>query len=168
MDSDFLQSLGQMAFTARIKRLSDSMLYDSRKYYNSSELDIEPNWHVIFLLLKHENELSVTEVAKRLRFSHPGIIKIVKKMKEKGYLVSFLDPNDQRRTLLSLSKKGWKQLPGLERKWQAMEAVIKEVVSDQFLADLAKIENKLNHLSISNRYVQSGLIEETAGTKSEI
>ncbi len=152
MDKDFLQSLKHRGFTARIKRLGDTMLYDSKKYYLNSDLDIEPNFHIVFLLLKEEKELTVTEIAKRLKFSHPAIIKITKKMKVKGYLESLPDASDNRKTILRLSNKGLKQLPIFEKEWNAFGEVIKEVVDESFLRKLAKIENRLYDQSICERY----------------
>ena len=154
MDKDFLQSLKYKGFTARIKRLGDSMLYDSIRYYANSELDIEPNWHIVFLLLKEEKELTVTEIAKRLKFSHPAIIKIIKKMKEKGYLDSLAHRSDNRKTILRLSDKGLNYLPIFEKRWNAFEVLIKEIVDEEFLAKLAEIENKLYEQSIAERYAE--------------
>jgi len=154
MEKDFLQSLNHRGFTARIKRLGDTMLYDSKKYYQNSQFDLEPNFHMIFLLLKKENGLSVTEIARRVKFSHPAIIKIVKKMKAKGYLEGFPDASDNRKTLVQLSKKGLKQLPIFEKEWNKHQKVIKEIVDDEFLFKLAQIEDKLYSQSISQRYIQ--------------
>lgn len=154
MEKDFLQSLKHKGFTARIKRLSDAMFYDSKRYYSNSHLDIEPNWHIIFLLLKTEKELTVTEIAKRLKFSHPAIIKIIKKMKEKGHLDSLPDHSDNRKTILRLSDKGLKHLLIFEKEWNRFRDVIKEVVDEEFLLKLAEIENRLYDQSLSMRYLK--------------
>ncbi len=154
MEKDFLQTLGHIGFTARIKRLYDSMYYDSKRYYSSSHLDIEPNWHIIFLLLKAEKGLSVTEIAKRLKFSHPAIIKVTKKMKERGYIDSLPDSSDNRKSIIRLSDKGLKHLPIFEKEWNRFRDVIKEVVDEAFLLKMAEIENKLYDQSLSKRYIQ--------------
>ncbi len=154
MDNDFLQTLKYKGFTARIKRLSDSMFYDSKQYFSNYHLDLEPNWHMVFLLLKAEKQLTVTEIAKRVKFSHPAIIKIIKKMKSKGYLESLPDSSDSRKTLLRLSKKGLKHLPAFEEQWEKVDSVIREVVDDEFLLKLAEIEERLGSQSISERYLK--------------
>lgn len=152
MEKDFLQSLDYIGFTARIKRLSDAIMYDARNIYNHSDLDIEPNWHIIFLLLKEHKELTVTEIAKRLRFSHPGIIKITKKMKERGYLNSRPDSHDQRKAILSLSKKSLKQFPLFEEEWDCIQSVIEGMLDKNFLKQLAEVESKFINGSISEGY----------------
>lgn len=153
MEKDFVQSLEYVGFTARIKRLSDGLMYDAKSIYNHTDLDIEPNWHIIFLLLKDQKELTVTEIAKRLRFSHPGIIKITNKMKDKGYLKSRPDSTDSRKTLLSLSEKSQEQFPEFEKEWNAIQAVVEEVVDQDFLNRLAELEKRLADGSISERYI---------------
>lgn len=153
MSKDFLQTLRYKGFTARIKRLSDSMFYDSKRYFSNYHLDLEPNWHMIFLLLKVEKELTVTEIAKKVKFSHPAIIKITKKMKEKGYLESLQDSSDNRKTILRLSKKGLFHLPAFEEQWEKVDSIIREVVDEEFLSKLAEIEDNLSKLTISERFL---------------
>ncbi|MFT5567585.1 MAG: hypothetical protein ACI81Y_002539 [Glaciecola sp.] len=46
-DKDFLKELGNMAFTTRLKRLSDVMLHEGRRLYTDLNVDIKPNWFVI-------------------------------------------------------------------------------------------------------------------------
>jgi DNA-binding MarR family transcriptional regulator len=151
MKKDFLQSLEYLAFTARIKRLSDNLMYDAKSVYKDSPLDIEPNWHLIFLLLKEEEALGVTEIAKKLGFSHPGIIKITKRMKEKGYLQSVTHKTDNRKQLLSLTDKSKEMLPELEKRWKHIEDVIKEFVSPELMEELLKTENAHKDQSIYQR-----------------
>ena len=74
MKDDFLQELVFVGFTARMKRISDSLMYDARKIYEDLDIGIEPNWHLIFLLLKKEEQLTVTEIAQKLGFSHPVVM----------------------------------------------------------------------------------------------
>lgn len=152
MKEDFLKELEFVGFTARIKRISDSLMYDARKVYEDLGIGIEPNWHLIFLLLKKENQLTVTQIAQKLQFSHPAIIKITKKMKEKGYLVRITDANDSRKQLLQLSEKGLKELPLFEKEWDKIERIIKEFVDQDFLDKLQGIEEKLNESGLFDRY----------------
>lgn len=152
MKEDFLKELEFVGFTARIKRISDSFMYDARKVYEDLGIGIEPNWHLIFLLLKKENQLTVTQIAQKLQFSHPAIIKITKKMKEKGYLVRIADTKDSRKQLLQLSEKGLKELPLFEKEWDKIERIIKEFVDQDFLDKLQGIEEKLNESGLFDRY----------------
>jgi len=151
MENDFIKELAFKGFTARIKRLSDQLLYDARKLYEEIEIGIEPNWHLVFLLLKHKKELTVTEIAQQLGFSHPAIIKIVKKMKEQGYVESKVDNEDNRRFLITLSEKAMIHLPILEKKWETIQEVVQAFIDESFLQQLTEIENKLNEENLYQR-----------------
>ena len=155
MKEDFLKELSFVGFTARMKRISDSLMYDARKIYDDLDIGIEPNWHLIFLLLKKENQLTVTEISQKLGFSHPAIIKIIKKMKEKGFVESLTDPNDFRKQRLQLSEKSIKVLPHFEAEWQKIELIIEGIVDLDFLQKLAKVEDALNTKSLFEGYKEN-------------
>lgn len=153
MEDDYLKKIEFLGFTARLKRLSDSLVYDAKAVYKELNIEIEPNWHLIILLLAEEKKLSVTEISKRLGFSHPAIIKITKKMKEKGFLNSTTDVLDSRKQLLSLSKKTTEELPILEKYWEVGKNTIQEILEDdsEILQHLSQIEQKLNIKSYKER-----------------
>lgn len=151
MENDFIKELAFKGFTARVKRLSDQLLYDARKLYETIEIGIEPNWHLVFMLLKQEKELTVTEIAQKLGFSHPAIIKIVKKMKEHGYVESKIDSEDNRRFFIKLSEKALVHLPILEKKWETIQEVVQELIDESFLQKLTEVENKLNEENLYQR-----------------
>ncbi|MEX0363127.1 MAG: GNAT family N-acetyltransferase [Allomuricauda sp.] len=152
MEPDFLQELKHLGFTARIKRLNESIVASTVDHYSSLNLALEPNWHVIFLLLKQRDTLTVTEMAQTLGFSHPAMIKTTRKMKEQGYLEYQKDALDQRKTLIQLSKKGKRLLPKFEKEWNRIQQVLQEVVDDALLNKLDTLEQNLKESSFSERY----------------
>lgn len=127
-------------------------MYEAKSIYVNSPLDIEPNWHIIFLLLKEKKELPVTEIAQILGFSHPAIIKIAKKMTNQGYLDIVNHPSDSRKKLLRLSEKSLKKLEEFEAQWKVIGSVIKEVVDKKFLDKLDKVETLVNNKTLVERY----------------
>ena len=58
--NDFLSEIRYAGLTSRLKRLSDLLLYSTKNFYKSVEIDIEPNWHLVFLLLK---ALNITDIS---------------------------------------------------------------------------------------------------------
>jgi len=152
MNQDFLPELQHLGFTARIKRLNEKIVSSTIDHYSSLNLKIEPNWHVIFLLLKQRGRLTVTEIANALGFSHPAMIKITRKMKDQGYLDTFKDDTDGRKTLIQLSKNGQKALPIFEAEWNRIQKVLQEVVNDDFLEKLTQLEQELQKQSFKERY----------------
>lgn len=142
---DFLQQIVFAGLNSRIKRLSDDLLYSTRDYYKSVGLDIEPNWHLIFLLMEEHESLTITEISQELRMSHPACVKIVKKMKKRGYIDTRTDQNDSRKQLLELTDKAKNKLPVFHKHWDAGIKTTEELIekSPHFMQELTEIENLL-------------------------
>ncbi len=119
MAQDFLRSLGMIGFATRLKRLSDAMMHDGKRLYNEMDFDIEPNWYVVFELLKTKGAMSVTEIAENIQMAHPSVINMTNKMMNNGYLISEKDANDSRKRVLDLSERAVKMLPLYEEFWDA-------------------------------------------------
>jgi len=128
---DFVSQLGYLSMAARMKRLSDHILHSARQFYKAEGIDIEPNWYLVFLLLKERQCLSITEIGEELQFSHPSVITMVRKMRDNGYLKCTTDPKDSRRQLVKLSPKAMEKLPEYERIWQAGEKSIRALFKGQ-------------------------------------
>ncbi len=152
MGIDFLTDLEHLGFTARMRRMNERITSSTLEHYSKQHLGIEPNWHVVFLLLKEKKRLTVTELATTLGFSHPALIKITKKMKEAGYLDSFKDAKDARKTNLELSSKGKKALVYFEQEWFRIETILKDLVSHSFLKELEALEKAFGAKSFKDRY----------------
>jgi DNA-binding MarR family transcriptional regulator/RimJ/RimL family protein N-acetyltransferase len=135
----------------RIKRLSGYLNNQSRDLYAYEKYEIDPNWHLIFLLIKNK-PLTVTEIAARLQLSHPAIIKIIKKMKHLGYISSSSDINDSRKTILLLTSKSKKLLPQLELGWGKVAYIFKECSNDDFLKNILSLEENIKDKSLLKRY----------------
>lgn len=152
MEKDFIKGLEFIGLTARINRLSDTLNYSARAHYRDLKLGIEPNWHLVFLLLKKHEKLTITSIANKLHLSHPAVIKIVKKMKEAGFLKSSTDKKDGRKNYIQLSTKAREKLPHLEIEWDKIQLVIKELANKDFMKNLSEFEHKLNEKSFKERY----------------
>lgn len=153
---DFIKTLGYKAFDSRLKRISDRMSHDVRKLYKEIDIDIEPNWYLIFMLLQNKGEISIADIAESLGYSHPSVVVIVKKMSEKDYLHIQKDKDDKRKQLVSLSSKATEILPELELIWQSCESAILKLFSDDLsiFSYLDDIDAELKANSFYNRFKQ--------------
>lgn len=131
MDFDFIKELGYKALDSRLKRISDRMSHDVRKFYKEFGIDVEPNWYLVFMLLQKKGEISITDIAEPLGYSHPSVVVIVKKMMEKGYLLIKKDKTDKRKQIISLSSKAVDMLPQLEQIWDSCEKAILRLLSEE-------------------------------------
>lgn len=150
---DFLKELEIEGLTSRLKRLSDSLLYETRDLYKSLDLEIEPNWNLIFRLLQENEEMTITEISERLQFSHPAVIKIVNKMKKLGYIISHADKEDKRKQILRLSDKAMERLGDFDSVWNLQNKEIGHLLSEcpNFMEELEKIETKLREQNYKQR-----------------
>lgn len=151
--TDFVSKLGYLSLAVRLKRISDQMMHGARQLYKQQGLDIEPNWYLIFKLLETKGSLSITEIGEDLGFSHPSVISIVRKMRDKGFLMCTADPDDSRRQLIKLSKKAVEALPRFEAFWQAGERSIEALFSSEsdFLEQLQLLEQQYQQADFMTR-----------------
>ena len=153
MKEDLLRELGHLGVTARLKRLSDSISYSIRKLYQAKGFDIEPSWHLLFLLLEQKGTTTMTEIADTMQYSQAAITKIIRKMVKKEYLELSTDDTDQRRKLIRLTPKAKRKLPQFKAVWQAGQAVIAEMLTgnEAFLKGLTHFENQQKQSEFSDR-----------------
>lgn len=159
MDFDFIKELGYKAFDSRLKRISDRMSHDVRKFYKEFGIDVEPNWYLVFMLLQKRGEISITDIAEPLGYSHPSVVVIVKKMTEKGYLLITKNSIDKRKQMISLSPKAIAMLPQLEKIWDSCEKAILKLLSEDLsiLSYLDTIDQELKNNPFHNRFKQEYL-----------
>lgn len=141
---DFLKEIQYLGITARIKRLNDALSYSIKDLYRSQNLDIEPSWHLILLLLKRNKQLSLVELARQMQISQPAVTKIVKKMLNKGYVKHSVSPADHRVKIIELSAKSLQTFPKWERVWDSGQKAIAQMLEDNeaFLETLTAFENQ--------------------------
>lgn len=161
MNEDFVKELAYMGLATRLKRISEAMIHSGRQMYKQLDLDIEPNWYLIFELLEKYETLSVTEMADKLRFAHPSVITIVKKMKDNGYLTSFINPDDTRKQQFKLSEKALNTLPKLKELWEYGKKGLSNIFADNvLLKELEKLEDALQMKSFKDRTLENYLNPE--------
>jgi len=140
MENDFVKELGYLGFTMRLKRISDALMHEGRRLYSELDVDIEPNWFVVFKLLQSRGAMTVTQIAESVLMAHPSVITITNKMLSAGYLVSEKDPEDSRKRLMDLSDRAIKMLPEYEKIWDAGEIGIEKALDGldplQFITEM--------------------------------
>jgi DNA-binding MarR family transcriptional regulator len=154
MHRDFIKELGYKALDNRLKRISDRMAHDTRKFFKQINIDVEPSWHLVFKLLKENDRITMVEIAEQLGYSHPSMVVMLKKMKAKGYILSEKDADDSRKQNIKLSKKSNELLPELEQIWSSCERAIYKILKEDvsILKHLEEIEDSLRAIPINERF----------------
>jgi DNA-binding MarR family transcriptional regulator len=151
---DFMKALGYKALDSRLRRISEAMARDIKQIYKELQIDVEPNWYLVFMLLRDHQCLSIADIAERLRYAHPSVVVIVQKMEERGYVDASSDPDDKRKKLISLTEKAARMLPELERIWDSCENAILQVLDNDLaiLGYMDRLESKLNATPFYKRF----------------
>ena len=130
------------------------MSHDIRKLYKELQIDIEPNWYLIFLLLHDHGKLSIAQIAEKLGYAHPTMVIMVKKMSSKGYVSAQTDSEDKRKQLIQLTEKSLDMLPQLEKLLLSCDHAILQILNHEtgILDYLDGIETRLKSNSFYNRF----------------
>jgi len=107
--SDFVESLGLPLFAHRLRRLSETLVEGGRQWLPEAGVTAPPKAGSTLLLLAEAGPLTVTEIATRLRLTHPLIIKLTRRLSELGLVRIEQDARDGRRRPVSLTPEGRRQ-----------------------------------------------------------
>lgn len=154
MDRDFIKELGHRALDNRLKRISDRMSHDTRKFFKQIDIDVEPSWHLVFKLLRDNTTLTMVDIADQLGYTHPSMVIMLKKMTKKGYIFSEKDTIDKRKQNIKLTQKSFDLFPKLERIWDSCEYAIYQMLNEDvsILKHLNDIEAALKVMPLDKRF----------------
>lgn len=161
---DLIKDLGALTLASRMKRLADRFLNDVGVVFKEREVSIEPRWVTVYYLLARDGAMSVVEIARALRISHPAVHQIAQEMLKAGYLVQNRDSQDGRRRLLALSDSALAVLPQMEELWDDIERAASKVIQDSgfdVLRVLESLEWELDQKPFHQR------IRDTAKSKQQ-
>jgi DNA-binding MarR family transcriptional regulator len=151
---DFAKQQGAGAFGTRLRRLSERLDRDVAKLYMDFGVDFEPRWYPVVTLLRGKEPLGVTEIAGALGLSHPAVSQVVKQLAANDLLSSTVDPDDERRKLLSLTKEAHKRIEELTPLWAAIVEVTDEIIKAEvpgLLILLTELDEALETTSLGER-----------------
>ena len=150
----FKESMGILTLGFRLKQLSDLLQQDGLKLYRHSGIAFEPKWLPVFCYLKEGGPTSVTEIARGLGVSHPGINQVSKEMIAQGLVASYRDVGDKRKRLLALTIHGKSIFNEIEPLLRTIRAVLQEVADQSGdITFLDQLEHLLVEGSLYERFV---------------
>ncbi len=154
---DFVSSLGALVLDHRFRRLTEALLKAADDVYERRRLDFRARWASTYKLLATHDSLPVTEVAVRLRLTHPAVIAIAGDMERAGLVAGFADPTDGRRRLLSLTAKGHALHGELRTVWRELaivQAARFQKAGCDILQVLSDVEEGLAESSIADEVIR--------------
>lgn len=153
MTDDLVKHLGYANLDTRLKRISDKMSHSLRAMYRELGMDTEPNWYLVLWIVNEHPNVSVMEIATRLKFTHQSVITMTNKMITKGYLISEKDAVDKRKTIFKLTKKADDNLPLFTQIWEIGKKVTLELLDQntEIMDHLEQLESNLEHVTFGQR-----------------
>ncbi|MEO6329500.1 MAG: MarR family transcriptional regulator [Ginsengibacter sp.] len=155
MTGNVISKLGALAIGARMRRLTDMFARDVAIIYKEHHLDFEARYFVLFYLISQRDGIGIMEIAEELSLTHPGIIHLAKELEKKGYIKSVKSPTDNRKRMLSLSKKGKAALPEFKKVWDKIHKLNNKLMEKQqnnLLKAIAEMEALLEEKSYYRRF----------------
>ncbi|WP_289644970.1 MarR family winged helix-turn-helix transcriptional regulator [Maribacter aestuarii] len=161
MDNDLVKQLGYANLDTRLKRISDKMSHSLRAMYRDFDMDTEPNWYLVLWIVNNQPNVSVMEIANRLKFTHQSVMNMTSKMINKGYLKNLKDPLDKRKTIFNLTKKAEDAMPLFTKIWEIGKKVTLELLNEntEIMPHLEQLEANLEKASFGER-IANELVNE--------
>jgi DNA-binding MarR family transcriptional regulator len=128
--SDFVRSLGLPFMAHRLRRLSELILEGSSETLRRAGFEGPARAGSTLLLLRDNGPTGITEIAYRLRLSHPLIIKLAAALAAAGLVRDESDPADSRRRLLALTGKGEAEAARIARVAAALARVFERMFEE--------------------------------------
>lgn len=158
------EALGPLALSSRLKLLSETLAKDVGSIYQQLGISFEPRWFTYFWILRQQQPLPITELARELRQTHAAIVQLTNLLEKKGLVSSSKDKRDERRRQVSLSPEGEQLFEEVEPVLTAIEQANKELLqlaAPELLHHLLSLEQALEQKPMYDRVMDNlHLIEQ--------
>lgn len=144
---------GILAISTRLQRLSEQLRKDGFQIYKANDIDFEPKWFPVIYTLHFKPVLSVVELAAEIGYTHPSTISLLKELEKEKLIRSDKDKQDERKRLISLTKKGEKLLDKMQPVWQIMIRSLTEITNttNNLMMAITEVEARLKEKSFFER-----------------
>lgn len=151
---DLFNQLGELALGSRLKRLSDRIMRDGARIYQSNDIGFEPKWFPVYYMLSQKAPLGVTELSQDLGVSHAAVSQVIRELLKKKLVTGVKDRTDGRKRLLSLSEKGQMLLPKIQELWNDIAVAIHQMIlshQSNIIDSIGEVEQSFEECSLDQR-----------------
>ena len=121
-DDDYVAELGRPLTAHRLRRASELLVDAYGRWLAEVGPDVPPRALSTIMLLHEAGPQGVTQIARRLRFTHPLMIELTRALEAKGLVSPRSDPSDARRRLLELTPAGRAAARKIGERLQTLDA----------------------------------------------
>ncbi|MBA8884392.1 MarR family winged helix-turn-helix transcriptional regulator [Dokdonella fugitiva] len=108
--NDFIQAQGTAFLAHLLRRLADELVQGAAEWYPTVGVNAPPRTLSTLVALDEHGPLGVTELAGRLRQSHPLVIVWIRELSRLSLVEQTDDPVDRRRTVVRLTAAGRREV----------------------------------------------------------
>ncbi len=147
-----LHDYGPLLLGSRLRKVSDAMFAGVDELYLEQGVSLPSRCFPVLFLLRDQGRLGISELAERLGQTHPAVSQMSRKLLKHAVVREWPDPSDERRRLLSLSRRGVALMKRLEPTWEALVAAVIGLESDHALsAALTAVDAALQKRNLAQR-----------------
>ena len=155
MVEDVVRAFGFLTLGSRLKRIGERLQADTQRIMDGCDVPIQASQFPFLAALDRLGPLTVGELADAVGITQPGATRTVAQLVEMGLLDSRQARDDQRRRILSLSKKGQQLVDAARREvWPQIESAVVDLcgnLSGPLLEQLDLIEDGLAAAPLDRR-----------------
>ena len=151
---DFIESHGSAFLAHRLRRSSDRVIEQISGILLQLGLDVPPRGASMLLLIVEHQQIGVVEISRRLRSSHPLIVRMAGEFQERGLVEINADPSDGRRRVLSPTDKARHEAAALQTFNADLNSMFDALFADigaSLISVLDRFDGQLDASSIPTR-----------------
>lgn len=155
MVEDVVRSLGYLCLGTRLKRIGERLQADTQRVIDEAGAPIQASQFPLVAAIDRLGPLSIGEIAEAVGITQPAATRASSLLLKAGFLQTEQATGDQRRRVLSLTRKG-RQLVEKSRReiWPLIENAVADLcgsLSGSLLDQLASIEDGLAETPLQRR-----------------
>jgi DNA-binding MarR family transcriptional regulator len=160
MVEDVVRTLGFLTLGSRFKRIGERLQADTQRIMDDMGVPLQASQYPFLAAVDRLGPLTIGELADAVGITQPGATRALAQLVDSGVLDARQAPEDQRRKIISLTKKGRRLVETAKREvWPSVEEAVRDLcggLSGPLLDQLGAIEDGLAAAPLARRVRQAG------------
>lgn len=152
--SDFIRAHGSPFLAHRLRRSSDRIVDQIGGVLAELGIDVPPRGASMLLLIDEHEKVGVMEISRRLRLSHPLIVRMARQFESLGLVTIETDPADARRRHLVPTAKAHREAATLRAFNTRLGAMFDELfaeIQSPLISVLDRLDAALDATPVAER-----------------
>jgi len=159
---DIVRAFGFLTLGTRMKRIGERLQADTQRIMDEMDVPLQASQYPLLAALDRLGPLTVGELADAVGITQPGATRSLSQLIELGLVKARQPPDDQRRRIVTLTKKGQGLIDVSKRDvWPRVENAVTDLcgeLSGPLLGQLASIEDGLAAQPLDRRGRPAGKV----------